>query len=85
MISVKPTPADAKATNTVVPLPKQVVSRDQPVASTAPSWMPLLRRLRFVPLVMGLIMLGGIIGLYFQPPGLRKVFEVLKIQPGGGT
>ncbi len=30
-------------------------------------------------------MLGGIIGLYFQPPGLRKVFELLKLQPGGGT
>jgi HlyD family secretion protein len=40
---------------------------------------------RFVPLVMGLIMLGGFIGLYFQPPGLQRLMAFLNLQPGGGT
>lgn len=69
----------------VVPLPKLIVPRDQAQPVAALPWSALLRRLRFVPLMAGLVMLGGIIGLYFQPPGLRKVFELLKLQPGGGT
>lgn len=85
MTSAKTGQTLSEAPDNVVPLPKQVVAREQPSTSvTSPRWAAL-RWLRFVPVVMGLVMLGGIIGLYFQPPGLRKVFEVLKLQPGGGT
>ncbi|MCV3274224.1 HlyD family efflux transporter periplasmic adaptor subunit [Roseobacter sinensis] len=31
------------------------------------------------------VLLGGVIGLYYQPPGLQAVFEVTGLQPGGGT
>lgn len=40
---------------------------------------------RFVPLLMALILLGGVIGLYFQPPGVRLVMGWLGLQPGAGT
>ncbi len=45
----------------------------------------VLRIARFVPLVMALVMAGGFIGLYFQPPGLQRLMGFLNLQPGGGT
>jgi HlyD family secretion protein len=45
----------------------------------------VLRSLRFVPSILGLVALGGFIGLYFQPPGLQKLVDMLQLQPGGGT
>lgn len=40
-----------------------------------------------VPVVvaLGLIFTGGVLGLYFQPPGLQRFFEATGLQPGGGT
>lgn len=38
-----------------------------------------------VPAVMIITMVGGVIGLYFQPPGLRLVMSVLGLEPGAGT
>ena len=70
-----------------VPLPKLVVARapaDPKDPRRAALWR-FLRVARFVPLIMGLVMLGGVIGLYFQPPGLKKFFSVFGLQPGGGT
>lgn len=69
---------------TRVPLPRQVVNRQSPTAPPS-RWWQRWRQLRYVPIIIGLVMLGGIIGLYFQPPGLRAVFALLKLQPGGGT
>jgi HlyD family secretion protein len=71
----------------VVVLPKQVVDRSRPTAVDNDTWSiwTALRVARYVPLIMGLVMLGGFIGLYFQPPGLQKLFALLKLQPGGGT
>lgn len=46
------------------------------------------RFLRFfltIPGLMAAIIIGGVIGLYFQPPGVRAFFEVTGLQPGGGT
>ncbi|MEQ1647744.1 MAG: HlyD family efflux transporter periplasmic adaptor subunit [Hyphomicrobiaceae bacterium] len=71
-----------------VVLPKQVVDRSGVIGlDTSNGWSiwSALRVARFVPLIMGLVMLGGFIGLYFQPPGLQKLFALLKLQPGGGT
>jgi HlyD family secretion protein len=78
-------PLPSETPDNVVPLPKQIVTRDRSPSSGTSSHWDGLRWLRYLPVVLGLVMLGGIIGLYFQPPGLRKVFELLKLQPGGGT
>lgn len=67
-------------------LPMVVVRREPPAVAAAPSpARRALRRLRLVPLVMALVMLGGFIGLYFQPPGLRLLMRTLNLEPGGGT
>lgn len=42
-------------------------------------------RLIFVPAIMAVFFLGGILGLYFQPPGLQAAFRTLGLEPGGGT
>lgn len=84
MSSPNSAPPEATEANKIVTLPKQVVVRVAPVVAAPKGW-EALRRVRYVPVAMGFVMLGGIIGLYFQPPGLRKVFEIFKLQPGGGT
>lgn len=40
---------------------------------------------RIVPVVAVSLVLGGVIGLYFQPPGLQAFFRVAGLEPGGGT
>ena len=68
------------------PLPMVVVSRGAVVPVRAPSrLMRIFRVVRFVPLVWLLVATGGVVGLYFQPPGLQKVMAILGLQPGGGT
>jgi HlyD family secretion protein len=66
-------------------LPMVVVSRTG--AAPTPSSLGMLRgalwKVRFVPLVMAIMMTGGIIGMYFQPPGLKFVFNWFKLTPGG--
>ncbi|MCZ8185897.1 MAG: HlyD family efflux transporter periplasmic adaptor subunit [Beijerinckiaceae bacterium] len=66
-------------------LPMVVVDRTLPVPQRAPRFRPMLRALPAIPLVMALLMTGGVIGLYFQPPGVRKVMSWLQLAPGGGT
>jgi HlyD family secretion protein len=66
-------------------LPLVVVPR-APESTPHPSrWRAALRRARFIPLMIPLVVLGGFIGLYFQPPGLQKLMTILELQPGGGT
>ncbi|SFR53677.1 HlyD family efflux transporter periplasmic adaptor subunit [Litoreibacter janthinus] len=38
--------------------------------------------LLFIPV---LLFSGGVIGLYFQPPGLQKFYEITGLQPGAGS
>lgn len=67
-------------------LPLVVVERGPGAIAAPPSrWRRSFRIGRFVPLVVGLVALGGVIGLYFQPPGLRLLFRLLALQPGAGT
>lgn len=66
-------------------LPMLVVERSVPTVRKESRIRPVFRVLRFVPLIMALILIGGIIGLYFQPPGMRKVMAILNLSPGGGT
>jgi HlyD family secretion protein len=63
-----------------------VVVRHSSEVTPHPSrWGAVLRRTRFIPVMIALVALGGVIGLYFQPPGLQKLMAILELQPGGGT
>lgn len=42
-------------------------------------------RLFLIPLFMLTLFTGAVIGMYFQPPGLRAFFNVTGLQPGAGT
>lgn len=44
-----------------------------------------LRPLFLVPLFMLTLFTGAVIGMYFQPPGLRVFFNATGLQPGAGT
>lgn len=43
------------------------------------------RRLFLIPLLMLTLFTGAVIGMYFQPPGLRVFFDATGLQPGAGT
>lgn len=68
-------------------LPLEIVetSSDPTAKKPAPSRRLGLWRLYRVPLVFLLIFIGGVIGLYFQPPGMQRFFETTGLQPGGGS
>ncbi|MBL8589759.1 MAG: hypothetical protein JNK46_14605, partial [Methylobacteriaceae bacterium] len=40
---------------------------------------------RFVPLLMAVMLTGGFIAMYFQPPGIRILMTALGLKPGGGA
>lgn len=40
---------------------------------------------RFAPLVMAVMLTGGFIAMYFQPPGIRILMGALGLKPGGGA
>ncbi len=42
-------------------------------------------KLVFIPAVWLLLFTGGVLGLYFQPPGLQAFFRWTGLTPGGGT
>jgi len=42
-------------------------------------------RLFLLPLFVIVFFSGGVLGLYFQPPGLQAAFRALGLDPGGGT
>ena len=86
---VRPTPEAEEP-----PLPRSIISHDEAAAesSAAASVVPAarpathwLRRLRWLPVAMALVATGGVVGLYFQPPGLRKLMTIFELEPGGGT
>jgi len=52
--------------------------------SAAPKAVGRLR-LWFIPLFMATLFTGAVIGMYFQPPGLRAFFNITGLQPGAGT
>jgi HlyD family secretion protein len=62
-----------------------VVRHSSEVTQHPSRWGAVLRRTRFIPVMIALVALGGVIGLYFQPPGLQKLMAILELQPGGGT
>lgn len=42
-------------------------------------------RLLFIPVLMLTLFSGAVIGMYFQPPGLRAFFNTTGLEPGAGT
>ncbi len=66
-------------------LPLEVVTRGGPHPAETSIWLRRLKLLRFLPLAVPFVMAGGLIGLYFQPPGLRWAMATLGLEPGGGT
>ena len=42
-------------------------------------------RLFLIPLFMATLFTGAVIGMYFQPPGLRFFFNATGLEPGAGT
>lgn len=65
-------------------LPLLVVDRDGAAAGGDERVIPLLS-LRTIPLVMLIVAVSGVVGLYFQPPGLKLLMRTLGLRPGGGT
>ncbi len=45
----------------------------------------LLHKFRWLPLIPVVMLAGGVIAMYFQPPGIRVAMRTLGLQPGGGT
>ncbi len=67
-------------------LPLLVVRRDNAAAAAEPSgFRRILRLVPLIPLVMLIMLTGGLIAMYFQPPGIRLAMRALGIEPGGGT
>ena len=66
-------------------LPLQVVERpDEPVAHAGPRIAEAsLSRLRLLPLALPLVMIGGLVGVYFQPPLLMTLVGFLppRVEP----
>ncbi len=79
------------AQKTAQDLPLPIVKREavsgQDSGAPAPRSRLLtsLGLLRYLPFVLMLVAAGGVIGLYFQPPGLQKAMELLNLEPGAGT
>jgi HlyD family secretion protein len=67
-------------------LPLQVVERAKPpVARGRGRLGRVLRRAWVVPVLWACLATGALIGIYFQPPGLRVAMRLLGIEAGGGT
>ena len=65
-----------------MPLTDNGVAKDNNVLKPAPTGRS---RLLLVPLFMLTLFTGAVIGMYFQPPGLRVFFNATGLQPGAGT
>ncbi|MCF6232641.1 MAG: HlyD family efflux transporter periplasmic adaptor subunit [Rhodobacteraceae bacterium] len=70
-------------------LPMQVIGRSDSAnpepTRQGPRKPGIIRRLLPLLMVPVLLFCGAIIGLYFQPPGPQKFFELTGMKPGGGS
>jgi HlyD family secretion protein len=71
-------------TDTERALPSKDNGRAEPAAQPIPT-THCRTRLLLIPLFMLALFTGAVIGMYFQPPGLRVFFKATGLQPGAGT
>lgn len=74
--------ADRSNSATSLPLVDNGVG-EQAVAKSGKTWGK--SRLLLIPLFFLTLFSGAVIGMYFQPPGLRIFFNATGLQPGAGT
>lgn len=67
-------------------LPLEAVDRsmDTQMNKTNALWAKA-KSFRIIPILMICVAFGGIMGLYFQPPGLQLAMRALDLEPGAGT
>lgn len=77
---------EAEGEDVPASLPLQVVDHTMPApVSRRQSRFRLPSKLILLPLFLITLFSGGIIGLYFQPPGLKAFFQFVGLQPGAGS
>ncbi len=70
-------------------LPIEII--DHSGTDTAPGDAPhgavpgYVRKIPLLLLIPGLLFTGAVIGLYVQPPGVQKFFDLVGLEPGGGS
>ncbi len=75
-----------KTTETDTDLPLMDAGTSPQAAETPSAATPPKRSLlKAMPLALGLMFSGAVIGLYFQPPLLKAFYGATGLQPGGGT
>lgn len=73
-----------KDQNTVSDLPLEDAGVSK-AASARPAKAAGISRLFLIPLLILTLFTGAVIGMYFQPPGLRVFFDTTGLEPGAGT
>jgi HlyD family secretion protein len=67
-------------------LPLAIVKQRTPAVATEPGVvLRVLHKVRWLPLLPLIMLTGGVIAMYFQPPGIRVAMRTLGLEPGGGT
>lgn len=64
-------------------LPLDIVDHDQ--APKPGRRLRLPSRLFLLPAMALLVFTGGVVGMYFQPPGLKAFFRLTELEPGAGS
>ncbi len=80
--------AAQKPASTAQPeLPLAIIKHHIPSATSTntATVLRILRKIRWLPLLPVMMLTGGVIAMYFQPPGIRVAMRALGLQPGGGT
>ena len=65
-------------------LPLEIVHRD-PNEFVAPRRLLFRKRYLLILLLPLAMFSGGVIGMYYQPPGLQYFYVLTGLQPGGGS
>jgi len=73
---------DPKTTEASLPLADNGIAKTAAQSHTGPTDRS---RLLLIPLFMLTLFTGAVIGMYFQPPGLKAFFGVTGLEPGAGT
>lgn len=73
---------ETRKTRTQLPLVENGLDKS---AEAHPSSVIGRSRLYLIPLFMLTLFTGAVIGMYFQPPGLRLFFNATGLEPGAGT